>query len=446
MKLAQRGGLTVRSLIAGAVLSVVCGAAGPFLFLYVQGSNTGDAYYTSPVAHFLFFVIVGFLNVGLAAIHRPWAFGKGELVTIYIMMTLANGTHPLVHYWASELGGPAYYATAENNWMHLVQPYVSEWIAPRDQAGVTAFYEGNHGEATGTNWQVWLKPLVGWVPMILALHVGTLCIMVLMRRQWSERERIIYPLVQVSLAMIQRDERDSLINPFFRSRVMWCGFAVPAVIGGLQGLNAYYPAVPTVEYYTYLELVPGLVSLPAVLSFATLGFFFLIKREVAFGLWVFYLFNLVQRTVYALLGIGWNEEPAITIWSYNVPSLVHQSMGAMIVLVLGGLWVGKEHFQSILRKGLRGDLRVRDDDEIISYRGALIGLGLSTVVMMTWMWMSGIPLLGVFVFLFFALVVFVSIARVVAEGGVAVVYAPLVAADASVSAIGSSFFGPAGLG
>ena len=303
MKPAQRGGLTVRSLIAGALLSVVCGATGPFLFLYVQGSNTGDAYYTSPVAHFLFFIIVGFLNVGLRAIHRPWAFGNGELVTIYIMMTLANGTHPLVHYWASELGGPAYYATAENNWMNLVQPY------------------------SGTNWQIWLKPLVGWVPMILALHVGTLCIMVLVRRQWSERERIIYPLVQVSLAMIQRDERDSLINPFFRSRVMWFGFAVPAVIGGLQGLNSYYPAVPTVEYYTYLELVPGLLTLPAVLSFATLGFFFLIKREVAFGLWVFYLVNLLQRTVYALLGIGWNEEPAITIWSYNVPSLVHQSMG-----------------------------------------------------------------------------------------------------------------------
>ena len=106
---------------------------------------------------------------------------------------------------------------------------------------------------------------------------------------------------------------------------------------------------------------------------------------------------------------------------------------------------GEGAFSEYFAEGLRGDLRVRDDDEIISYRGALIGLGLSSVVMMTWMWMSGIPLLGVFVFLFFALVVFVSITRVVAEGGVAVVYAPLVAADASVSAIGSSFFGPAGL-
>ena len=42
-------------------------------------------------------------------------------------------------------------------------------------------------------------------------------------------------------------------------------------------------------------------------------------------------------------------------------------------------------------------------------------------------------------------VVYMALTRVVAEGGVAVIYAPLVAPDAAISAIGTSFFGAPGL-
>ena len=439
--------LTVRSLIAGSLLAVVCGAAGPYLHLYLQGSNPGDAYYTSPVSHFLFFLIVGLLNVALRLVRRSWAFGRGELVAIYIMMTLANGTHPMVQYWASGLPGPVYLATVENDWANLVQPYIPDWVAPTNPTGVAAFYEGNHGELSGTNWSVWLDPILSWLPLILAVNLGTLCLMVILRRQWSERERLVFPLVQVSLAMIQRDDERSWVNPFFRSRMMWLGFSVPGVIGLLQGLNSYFPAVPTITYHTQLEILPGLVSVPIVLSTATLGFLFLTKREVAFSLWVFYLFNVAQRALYGVLGFGWEEEPAVSIWSYNVPSLVHQSMGAMIVLVLGGLWVGREHLARVFRAARAGSdsAELGQADEIISFRGALVGLCGSGVAIVAWMWASGVPLAGVMVFLFFALVVCVGITRLVAEGGVAVVYAPLVAADASVSALGSAFFGPTGL-
>ena len=66
--------------------------------------------------------------------------------------------------------------------------------------------------------------------------------------------------------------------------------------------------------------------------------------------------------------------------------------------------------------------------------------------MVLWLWNLGMPLWGVAVFLFFALVIFVALTRVIAEGGVALIYTPMVAADAAVSAVGTSaFFGPAGL-
>ena len=118
----------------------------------------------------------------------------------------------------------------------------------------------------------------------------------------------------------------------------------------------------------------------------------------------------------------------------------------MIALVIGGFWVGREHLWNVCRKALGRAPEVDDSDEVLSYRAAVLGLLGSTAVMVLWLWNLGMPLWGVAVFLFFALVIFVALTRVIAEGGVAVIYTPMVAADAAVSAVGTSaFFGPAGL-
>ena len=47
--------------------------------------------------------------------------------------------------------------------------------------------------------------------------------MVILRRQWMERERLIYPLVQVPLAMTQSEERGQALGPFFKNPIMWAG-------------------------------------------------------------------------------------------------------------------------------------------------------------------------------------------------------------------------------
>ena len=436
--------LTLRSLCVGLLLAFVVGAVGPYCTLYLQGSNAGDVFYTSPVAHLLFFVLVGIFNVALGICRRSWVLQKGELITIYIMMTLANATHTLVYYWVAMLAGPFYYATPENDWVNQIHPYIPDWLAPTDLQAIQLFFEGD-GTGNAIPWKVWLVPLLGWLPLVLSLHLAILCLMVILRRQWAERERIVYPLVQVPLAMLQGDEGKTPFASFFRSKVMWAGFAVPVLVGSVQGLHYYYPFIPPFQLSTSLELLRSTVSIPVVLSFATLGFFFLIKREVAFSLWVFYLFNTLQQGLYGLLAMGAEKEPALSVWSYNIPSLVHQNMGAMIVLVAGMLWVGREHLSAVLHKALRKTAAVDDSDEIVSYRGAVFGLLGSLTAMVIWLRLANIPLVAIVVFLFFAFVVFVALTRVIVEGGVAVLYPPLVAPDAAISAIGTPLFGSAGL-
>ena len=107
-------GLSLRSLLVGWLLAFAVGAASPYLGLYIQGSNA-SAYFTSQIAHILLFFLIGFVNVALGAIKRSWAFRKGELVIIFILMSLANSVPGILSYWVPLVSSPFYHATPENN-------------------------------------------------------------------------------------------------------------------------------------------------------------------------------------------------------------------------------------------------------------------------------------------------------------------------------------------
>ena len=73
-------GLTLRSVVIGLILAFAIGAGGAYFYLYLQGSNAGNAFYVNPVAHALFFLLVGVVNVVVGAIHRPWALDGSYLL------------------------------------------------------------------------------------------------------------------------------------------------------------------------------------------------------------------------------------------------------------------------------------------------------------------------------------------------------------------------------
>ena len=431
-------GITLKSLITGLILATVTGALVPFIGLYMQGSNSG-AYFTSQIAHVFLLLLILVVNSVLGRLRSSWIYDRGELVVIFILTSLANAAPGILSYWVPLVSSPYYHANAENNWANLIVPYVPEWAVPQGLTGIRAFFEGYRGEALGIPWDIWLPPVLGWLPLLVSLYLATMGLMVILRRQWVEKERLIYPIMQLNLSMVQPDSKGRIIGPFFRDGVMWIGFAVPVIVSTIVGLSAYYPFIPKLDLFIPFPLFSSR------LSFATLGFFFLIQREVAFGLWVFSLLNALQETVYTELGWGVEREAVISVWSYGPSSLVHQGMGAMVVLVLGGLWVGREHIYRVVRKAFTGAPEVPDDDEILSYRGAVICLVVGLVGMLVWLMELGLPVVGALVLLFFAFVVYVSLTRSVTEGGVAVIYAPLVSSDAAVSAVGTSMFGQSGL-
>ena len=402
-----------------------------------------------PGAVFLLFVLTLILNPLLKLIHPRLGLNRGELLVVYIMMVMASPIPTLfVGKFLSAISYPYYYATPENEWRELIHPYIPDWLMVNSFDIVKKFYEGG-GRNEPIPWAAWQPVFLAWLPFVWALFLVMISLMIIMRKQWVEHERLIYPLMQVSLAMTEQGRYGERVSPFFKNPVMWAGFALPALWGTLHGLYNYFPeTIPIAKeidpLHLRLPIFYGVADMYILLRFNIIGFFYFLKTEIAFSLWFFNLLAYVVRGILGILGI---TSPQTQSAGHGVHNLIlaQQAMGAMLVLFFGGLWSARRHLRGVLRKAFLGDPDVDDSGEILSYRGAVIVLMASNVIMVGWLWLAGLPVLFGLAILFLGMVVLFGYSRVVAEGGLSDGEPPVVPAGILVSAVGSSVIGTQGL-
>ncbi len=120
-------------------------------------------------------------------------------------------------------------------------------------------------------WDVWIEPLGYWAVLVIALYLVMISTMVILRRQWMERERLVYPLVQVPLAMAQSEEWGQALGPFFKTPIMWAGFALPVFVSSLNALHAYFNYIPAIQLVATVPIFRDTVGLIFRLSFPMVG-------------------------------------------------------------------------------------------------------------------------------------------------------------------------------
>ncbi len=401
--------------------------------------------FSTPAALFVFFIFVAIINVILGALRRSFALSRPELATVYIMAMIATAipTIGFSEYVLPIIIGVYYFATPENDWANLIHPNVPEWITPKDPDAIRYFYEGLP-EGRSVPWNEWFEPIFYWCLFIVTLYFVMICMMIILRKQWMERERLLYPLVQVPLEMIRDDERGSLIKPLFKNPVMWIGFAIPFLIGNVNAFHNYFPFIPSIEIGTSLALFRNTTWLSFNVNIPLIGFAYLLNRDIALGFWLFFLLSIVERGTFSIIGFQ-STENLSRFANLAGPYLAHQAMGAMIVLALSGLWVARGHLRDVFSKAFRGDPDVDDSGEVLSYRTAVLGLLIGLFLMSIWLWKSGFPLWIVPIFLFAVFVVFTALTRAVIEGGASILRTPITPSDFVVSGMGSSVLGSSGL-
>ena len=449
-------GVTARAFVLGAALSFVVGAGIALADNLIRGSylaiDNG-----SPVAFFLLFLLVAILNPLLGALRRSWHLSAAEVALVYIMVLLAASipSMGLTAFLLPYLSGAQYYATPENDWAGLFLQHVPDWMVPHDTGAIKYFYEGNP-EHLGSSipWSAWLPALLAWLPFLIALYLVMISVAVVLRRQWMDNERLVYPLMQPSLAMLEQ-RNHGLLAPILRSGVFWLGVTIPFAIGVVNGLHAYFEFVPEIQLRGEWPVFRGTTVLRPALSFAAIGFSYFLSRDVALGIWVFNLLAKTQEGVFNVVGLASNERME---W-VAVPILAHQGIGAMVVFVMLGLWMGRRHLGDVVRLALHGGGRDRastgsvadnagdhhEAEEILSYRTALLLILGGVAIMWWWLWRSGMPAWAAGLTIFMSLVIFIGVTRMVTEGGFFITRAPMNTGNFMVSGFGVESLGPAGV-
>lgn len=439
--------LTLRALLVGAFLCVVIGLAGPYWTFYLH-SSTLFLDYSVGGGIFLLFVLVLLTNGLLGMVWSRLALRPHELVLVTAMMLIGGAitTMGLVGYLIPNITAPYYLATPLNEWSTLLWPHLSRWMSPLDPSGRTMaikkFFNGvPHGEPIP--WEPWVRPLLIWSVLLLALYACMTSLMAIMRKQWVDHEHLSFPIAQVPEELCAAAASPWRRPSILVSGLFWIGFGIPFLVGSLKGLHHYYPKVPAVTTSTSIGgLTP--ISISIYLSFAVLGFTFLIPNRVAFSLWFLNILSFIFRCYLRAYGGDMTENLGI-YGAAPYPIMAHQGMGAIIVFIAAGLWFSRRHLVRVLRCALGLGHKGYDAGEPSSYRAAVLLLLAGFAVMVVWISKAGLSPGYSVLFALMALLVFYGLTRVVAQCGVAVTIAPMIAPTFMVSTFGSGNISPGGL-
>ena len=431
-----------KGLLVGILLSLSIGLLAPYGIVfnyYWIGFNP-----SSPGALFFFFVLTFVVNTIVGLLNRRFELAKADLVLIYCMLLMAVTvpTRGLVFFLIGTLVYPFYYATPENNYAELFYDFIPAWIVPQDFQAIKDYYEGLP-QGASIPWAVWVEPMGWWLSLMVAMSFMLICMSAILHRQWSVHERLTYPMVQLPQNMIEKGD-DARIAPFFKNKFMWLGFLVPFTLLTLNALNHYWPIVPQYSPSGRFSLFDNTLHLPIALNLAWVGFFYLVNLEITFSIWFFYVLSKIQEGVFNIIGIASTEKLSAYEYSQSA-DLTHQATGAVIVLVVFGLWSARVHLKEVAQKLWDPQGGIDDSEELLRYRTALWGFFASLLYTAAWLWRSGIPIVVLPVLLIVSLIFFILVARVVAAGGVATARSPIVPAYFIISALGTSILGAKGL-
>lgn len=405
--------------------AILLGMAGIILSVYwnVYGEVVSQTDLTSTSLMMPPIILLMVLLCWNATGGRLWQRGRldyGELLAIYIMMTVGVVITGMgwTQFLFTTIGAAPHYATPENRWDRFVT-VTPAWLLPDNpEKHLVGFYEGMHA----VPWSAWIKPLCVWGAFIMTLLFAMMCMNVIVRRQWVEREKLSFPVTYLPTEMTAH------AGTFWSNRLMWIGFMVPVVVESMNSFNFLFPSVPYVQIRAN-DLGPYFVEKPwnAIGYFPTtfyplaIGLGFLLATDVSFSCWFFYLGTKFQNILASALGF---KDAGVSGSISNIPYFGHQGAGAWVALAAMTFWMGRRHFSDVFRKAFKGDPEVDDSREFMSYRTAVFGFIFSVAAILgfwVYLGMNLIPALAYFgAYLLFAL----TISRMRAEAGPAWIMGP----------------------
>ena len=404
-----RRGITGRSVALGAMLAIL----NAFWVTMVE-----VRFYILDGSSLPLFVTPIFLLLALVGANRflgKYKLSQVELLTAYLMAVVSNtfAGHDMLQNLFGQITHAHYFAV-QNGWQDSFLRRLPRGLLVTDDAALTAWYRGNVPPARAAGYLVhWAVPLTLWALFFLTLVFHFLCLTLLVRKAWTESERLAFPVIQLPLAMTEET------GALFRNRLFWAGFLVAFAIGLVNGVHELYPQVPNAPWIKTYDVGQFFTTQPweAIRTYGmqtslypfAIGLAYFIPLDLAFSCWFSYLLARGYFVVGRVTGL--DGPSAAQGW----PFLKEISSGAWIGVAAAIVWSNRKHlsaaFDDAFEPGARGP-------ESKQTRFAWLGLAFSAALLLAWSYfllnLSPIVAAGFFLIL---MALSLAITRVRAEFG-----------------------------
>ena len=378
------------------------------------GSGDGS---TLPLFVYPIFIIfvVAVLNAALKKFVPKVAISQKELLVLYIMMVMSGtivGESMFEGLFGSILH-PIRYATEENEWRELFYRYIPRWFTVTEKSVLDSYYLGDSSLYETKQLKLWLMPFLSWGSLTFALVAIMLCVNVLLRKRWTEEEKLAFPIIQLPIAMTRESGKS-----FFKNKTMWMAFSIALGIDILNGLNYLYPAVPYLSVKlrninVFTEKPWNAIGWTPISFYPfAIGLAFFLPLDLSFSCWFFYIFRKFENILGSIA--GWRTLP-------RFPYFDEQGSGAWIGLCIIALWFSRKHLKEVFKRvfGLYSRTNGRksileDSMEPMRYRTAVLGIILGAFFLIFFCSKAGMSLWVILLFfgLYFALQIAITRVRV----------------------------------
>lgn len=365
-------------------------------------------------------LVLTVLNRGVKKIAPRAALERGELLLIFGVLSVGSCAcgHDMLQVFVPMLSWSFKHADSSNNWANVINPYLKSWLFISDESIYREYYVGN-----STVWQLayikaWLPVTLAWTTFVSTLFFVMLCINTILRKQWTENERLTYPIVQLPLQITS--EQAFQPNGLFRNRLFWIGFVVAGLIDTINSLNYYYPSIPTVLTpgfgQSFLDVAPFVTVKPwnaigwTPLSFYPfmIGMGMFMPLDFLFSCVFFYWFWKFEK-VFAV-AMAWDQDP-------RFPYTESQAFGAYLSFFLYAIWISRHYIKQVCLRALGKPSTADDSKEPMSYRMALIGIIVGAIMLVSFAHYLGMELWVAILFFLMYFGLAISITRMRAELG-----------------------------
>lgn len=428
----QRG-VTVRSCLLAGLMAVTSTMLVNYVEYVVHASRL-------TLSHFPMGMLM--LYLGLVLVVNPLLPRRFALSHTELLVVLAGGfvggaipSVGLTGYFLGAIAAPYYFATPENQWAEYFHPYIPTWLAPRNAGGVLdTLFEGAPPHMA-LPWQAWVVPVICWMAFVTALFIASICMAVILRKQWVVYERLTYPVLRPVLDLTTHAGKGL-------PRLFWIGFGVAFGILCWNMIGYFvpsFPEIPNIRWGPWIGFERFFPKVWTRINMFTISFAYFANIDVLFSLWFFDLLFILRSGLLNRLGVNASS------WAHASGDFAWIPLGAFFVLVAWSLWTARFHLANVWKQALGKETDLEASDELMRYRTALIALVVCIVFATFWLWRAGMGFGVACLFVGATLLLYIGVSRIVSEVGLVFVSMPVGVQSFVISTVGSQNLSPSSM-